>query len=243
MLSIGSRSVPLANGTKHENVASPGLLQPLPIANKALSVISMDFTEGLPTSKGKDMILVVVDLLTKYGHFLALSHPFIAMIVAQKYLAHIYKLLGMPDSIISNRDRVFISAFWQELFKKIGTKLLLLTTYHLQTDGQTKVQTRCLEGYLRCMIGEKPDDWLTWLPLVEWWYNSTLHSFIQTTLMRLSMAKHHHNICLTLEPPLASVDRSLQAREVARKLLQFHIESAQAKMKQLADRHRSEREF
>ncbi|KAG8495472.1 hypothetical protein CXB51_013116 [Gossypium anomalum] len=99
---------------KGETVASPGLLQPLPILERAWSVISLDFIEGLPYSNKKNSILVVVDHLTKYGHFLALSHPFTAKDVAQEFLNHVYKLHGMPDAIISDRDRIFISNFWQE---------------------------------------------------------------------------------------------------------------------------------
>ncbi|KAA3461254.1 polyprotein [Gossypium australe] len=78
-------------------------------------------------------------------------------------------------------DKVFINSFWQALFKQIGVKLHLSTAYHPQIDGQTEVLNRCLEGYLRCMSGERHSDWVLWLPLAEWWYNTTYHSAIQTT--------------------------------------------------------------
>jgi len=120
---------------KGEIVASPRLLQPLPVPNRAWSVISLDFIDGLPTSNKKNSILVVVDHLTKYGYFLALSHPYTAKDVANEYMVHIYKLHGMPESIISDRDKVFVSHFWQALFRHSETRLLLSTTYHPQTDG------------------------------------------------------------------------------------------------------------
>ncbi|KAG4121934.1 hypothetical protein ERO13_D11G236701v2 [Gossypium hirsutum] len=87
----------------------------------------------------------------------------------------------MPESIISDRNRIFVSGFWQELFKRAGTKLLLSTTYRHQMDGQIEVLNRCLENYLRCIIREKPVDWSSWLPLAQWWYNSFFHSSIQLT--------------------------------------------------------------
>ena len=55
------------------------------------------------------------------------------------------------------------------------------TAYHPQLDGQTEVTNRSLETYLRCMIGERPRDWSKWLLLVEWWYNTTHYSAINTT--------------------------------------------------------------
>ena len=94
---------------KVEHVKSPGLLQPLPVPSLPWTVISMDFIEGLPSSYKHDVIMVVVDKSTKYGHFIALSHPFTALQVAQAYMNNVYKLHGLPQSIISDRDKVFTS--------------------------------------------------------------------------------------------------------------------------------------
>lgn len=94
---------------KHENSPYAGLLEPLQIPQGAWSHISMDFIEGLPKSNGKDSILVVIDRFTKYGHFLALSHPFTASTVAQLFLDHIFKHHRQPVSIVTNRDKIFTS--------------------------------------------------------------------------------------------------------------------------------------
>lgn len=80
----------------------------------------MDFIEGLPKSGGKDTILVV-DKFIRMGIFLALSHLFTATKVAKIFMEHMYKLHGLPKSIISNKDKTFTSHFWQELFKQLGT--------------------------------------------------------------------------------------------------------------------------
>ncbi|KAA3468824.1 reverse transcriptase [Gossypium australe] len=133
----------------------------------------MNFVEGLPVSQSKSTILVVVDRLTKYGHFMALHHPFTIASVAYEYFQQIYKLHGAPESIVSDRDK--------DLFKYLRTQLHLSTAYHPQVDWQTETLNKCLESYLRCMSREKPSEWVAWLPLVEWWYNTTYHSTIHMT--------------------------------------------------------------
>lgn len=97
----------------------------------------MDFIKGLPPSHGNNVIMVVVDWLTKYAHFIALSHPYIASTVARRFADNIFKLYGNPKSIVSDRDPIFISNFWSELFCLQQTKLDLITAYHPQSDGQT----------------------------------------------------------------------------------------------------------
>ena len=111
------RNCAICQQNKSENVAAPGLLQPLPLPKSIFSDITMDFVEGLPKSGGKKVIMVVVDRLTKYSHFIALSHPFTAATVATAYFEHVYKLHGNPETIVSDRGATFTSKFWKELFK------------------------------------------------------------------------------------------------------------------------------
>ncbi|GMJ07956.1 hypothetical protein HRI_004464800 [Hibiscus trionum] len=239
------RECSVCQRNKYENQLKPGLLQPLPTPDRAWSSISMDFIEGLPNSKGKDTIFVVVDRLTKYAHFLALSHPFTALSVAQTFLDNIYKLHGLPMNIICDRDKVFMSTFWKELFGKMGVSLTPSTAYHPETDGQTEVVNRCLETYLRCMSGEKPREWSCWLSLAEWWYNTSHHSAINMTPFQALYGEEPavHLPYLAGESFVASVDRSLQAREAAVKMLKFYLQRAKDRMKKQADKKRSDREF
>jgi hypothetical protein len=119
---------------KSELTHPAGLLQPLPIPKQKWESISMDFITGLPKVQGKDCIYVVVDRLTKYAHFFAISSEYKAPQVAELFFREIFRLHGLPRVIVSDRDSRFLNAFWQELFRLAGTELTPSTSYHPQTD-------------------------------------------------------------------------------------------------------------
>jgi hypothetical protein len=93
--------------------------------------------------------------------------------VAKEFFEGIVRLHGIPCSIVSDRDTVFTSAFWTELFKMTGTKLQMSSAFRPQSDGQSQVVNRVLTMYLRCLVGDRPRTWLQWLSWAEFCYNSS----------------------------------------------------------------------
>ena len=100
------------------------------ILKSIFSDISMDFVKGLRRLGGKDVILVVVDRITKYNHFIPLAHPFTVDMVANAFMEYIYKLHGNLGFIVNDRGPTFVSKFRQELFKLQGVSIHLSSSYH-----------------------------------------------------------------------------------------------------------------
>ncbi|KAK9733289.1 hypothetical protein RND81_04G057600 [Saponaria officinalis] len=119
------------------------------------------------------------------------------------------------------------------------------SAYHPQTDGQTEVVNRCLEGYLRCMTCERPKEWAKWIPLVEWWYNTNFQSSAQKTPYEIVYGQTPalHVPYVLRDSKVESVDRSLSAREECIKMLKFHLRRAQDRMKKQANKNRLEKEL
>ena len=135
---------------KAEHLKSARTLQPLSIPAWKWEDITMDFITVLPkTSSGYDSIWVIDDRLTKSAHFLPVKVTYLVSKYTKLYLARIVCLHGVPKTIVLDRGPQFMSQFWDELHKPMGTTLLFSTAYHPQTEGQTERVNRILEDMLR----------------------------------------------------------------------------------------------
>jgi hypothetical protein len=230
---------------KYQTLRPGGLLQPLPIPKQIWTDISMDFIGGLPKVQGTDTIMVVVDRLTKYAHFLPVKHPYTAKDIATLFIKEIVRLHGFPSSIVSDRDKVFLSTFWSELFKQAGTKLKYSSAYHPQSDGQTEVVNRCVETYLRCLTGRQPKQWPRWLSWAEYWYNTNYHASLKSTPFEALygrsppvLIRGDVNLSAVEEVNKLTAERNAMLREMQEQLLR-----AQDVMRAQANKHRREVEY
>ncbi len=131
---------------------------------------------GLPVSaKKNDGILTVVDRATKMVHLVPIQQTINAAGTARVYWEQIGRLHGIPRSIVSGRDPRFVSKFWREFWKILGSKLRMSSTHHPQTDGQTEAANRVVEQVLRCIIHKSQEvtHWERYLPMAEFVINSS----------------------------------------------------------------------
>ncbi|KAJ0885707.1 putative nucleotidyltransferase, Ribonuclease H [Helianthus annuus] len=230
---------------KTDSLQPAGLLQPLPVPERVWEDISMDFVEGLPVSNGFTVVMVVVDRLSKYAHFVPMRHPFNATTVAREFVANVVRLHGIPSTIVSDRDKIFISSFWQALFKLQGSVLCMSSSYHPQSDGQTEVVNRILEQYLRCFVCDKPKKWVDWLPWAEYSYNTSVHTSTKLTPFQVVYGRLPPKL-LPYVPgttKLQAVEDYLKDRDQMLKTLRANLFAAQNRLKNIADQHRRDLEF
>lgn len=227
---------------KVKQLQPAGLLQPLPVPHHIWSDISMDFVEGLPSSHGRNVIFVVVDRFSMYAHFLALSHPYTAVSVAKLFFDNIFKLHGLPETIVGDRDVTFTSSFWKELFRLQGTQLCFSSSYHPQPDGQTEAVNRVLEMYLRCFTSDYPKKWVEWLAWAEFCYNTSFHSSLKTSPFEVVYGRSPPKLtsyCHGLSK-IEAVDHALHSRDAMIQSVRGRLLHAQNIMKSRYDLHHRE---
>ena len=160
-------------------------------------------------------------------------------------LDNIVKLHGLPTTIVTDRDKIFVSTFWKELFKLYDIQLQLSTAYHPQTDGQTERVNQCLEMYLCCAMYDSPKKWHSWLALAELWYNSFFHSALHCSPFMALYGYEPKIGALPSSPDQASpsVPELATERQLHLEALKTHMSAAQNRMKKQADKKRANHQF
>ena len=126
-----------------------GLLKPLEIPIRRWSSVSMDLITRLPESNGFNALFVVVDQLSKMVHYIPTRNDVNSRGIARLFFDVIFRLHGLPDSIVLDRGTQFTSDFSRALYELLDIKQNLSTSFHPQTDGQTERVNAIVEQYLR----------------------------------------------------------------------------------------------
>jgi len=231
------------------------LLHPLPIPEQRWKDIAMNFITGLPPSEGKNAILTVICRLSKERHYIPCftdDEGTTAEKTAELMLQWIYRIHGLPDSIVSDRGPQFTSILWKSLCKRLGINLRLFTAYHPQTDGQSERANQDVERYLRSFCSYMQDDWAKLLPMAEFADNNALSSATSSTPFFLNKDFHPR---MSFEPDVIEYGSSRERLQAAKaenisenmnKTLKFARESlakTREQMMKQANKHRKEVDY
>ncbi|QRW20440.1 Retrotransposable element Tf2 protein [Rhizoctonia solani] len=151
-------------------------LKPLEVPPFPFHTISYDFITGFPKSSGHDAILVVIDSFSKFGHFIPTSKKVTAKGLADLFIAHVWKLHGLPVKTISDWGTTFTGKFLRALYQQLGVRPAFSLAYHPESDGQTERVNQFIKFYLRSYVAANHSDWAAWLPLAEYAYNNAKHA-------------------------------------------------------------------
>eukprot|EP00253_Pinus_taeda_P016148 PITA_16148 len=206
----------------------------------------MDFITRLPKSrKNNDSIMVVVDKLSKSTHFIPVQSTYRAAQITNVFMLNIFKLHGLPKTIISDRDVKFTSVFWRTLFEGLGPQLNFSIAYHPQTDGQTERVNQVVEDMLRSYVMQQPTRWEEYLHLVEFAYNNGYHASLRMSPFEVLYGWK----CRTPSIWGGTEDRHLlglemlEEMEVMVKRVRANLKIAQDRQKNFADWKRTFKEY
>ena len=119
----------------------------------------MDFAGPFPECDGFDYLWVIVDRFTASVHLVPTTTTVRASELAWLFIREVVRLHGLPSSIVSDRDSKFVSKFWREVHRLLGSRLLMSTAYHPQTDGVSERAIRTVSQVLRTCIQLDQRDW------------------------------------------------------------------------------------
>jgi hypothetical protein len=186
-----------------------------------------------------------LDRLTYFTHFYAIRTYYRAIQLVELFFREVFRLHGLPQNIVSDRDNGFIDTFWRELFRLVGTELTPSTSYHPQTNGKIEIVNKWVEGYLRNYVSKQQRAWLRRLHLGEHCYNTTFYMSIGITPFR---ALYGYDAPTLIDLVFGDSrapkvkDWIVQSQEIL-KVLKENLQTAQNRQKVSTDNQRTERSF
>jgi len=220
-----------------------GKLRPNQVPERLWQHISVDFITKLPISKGHDSILVVCDRFLKMFHFVAMTEKTMAEGLAKLFRDNMWKLHGLPESVISDRGPQFAAGMTKELNKMLGIETKLSMAYHLEIDGQTERTNQELEQYLRMYVNHRQNNWAEWLAMAEFAFNNKVHTATKMSPFQVNYGR---------EPRIGfdvrKKGKNEKVEEFVKEMKERHEEAratlvkVQEEMKRQADRSRKEAE-
>jgi len=165
----------LCQRMKNRTEEPVGKLKLSEVPQKTWTHLMVDFITKLLVVAGKDAILVVCDRLSKMTHFVATTEGTSAEGLVILFQDNVWKLHGLPESVVSDRGPQFTAELTKELNRILGIQTKLSTTFHPQTDGQTERMNQEVEQYLRFFIKHRQKNWPEWLVMAKFTINNKVY--------------------------------------------------------------------
>jgi len=220
-----------------------GKLKLSEVPEKPWTYLTVDFITKLPVIAGKDVILVVCNKLSKITHFVATTEETSAEGLARLFRDNIWKLHGLPESMVLDRGPQFAAELTKELNRMLGIETRLSTVFHPQMDRQMEWMNQELEQYLRFFVDHRQKDWPEWLALAEFVVNNKVH-----TATKVSSFMTNYGRELRIGGDIRRRGKVEKATEFVERMKKVHKEAGaalkkvQEDMKRQADRGRKETE-
>jgi Chromo (CHRromatin Organisation MOdifier) domain len=189
--------------------------------------------------------MVFVDRMSKMTHLAATTTTVGTEQSAELFINNVFRLHGMPKTLVTDRDKRFTSDMYQIVMQRLGTMQAKSTAFHPESDGQTERMNRVLEDMLRHYISPLQDDWDTLLPVMEFAINNAVQSSIKTTPFKMVYGKDL-NTPMSLQTPMAKMNNVPAANKMTQDIqdtlmkAKKHMEAAQQRQKAFADRKRQD---
>ena len=205
---------------KNRAEMSAGKLRPNQIPERLWQYILVDFITKLPMSKSHDLILVVCNRFLKMFHFVAITEKTTAEGLVRLFRDNVWKLHGLPESVISDRGPQFVAGLTKELNKMLGIETKLSTAYYPQTDEQIERTNQELEQYLRIYVNYRQKNWSEWLATAEFAFNNKVYTMTKSSLFQVNYGRE-----LRIGFDIRKKGKNEKAEEFAREMKEKHKEA------------------
>lgn len=185
--------------------------------------------------------MVLVGKLSKTAHFIPVKSTYKTVEIANIFMKEFFHMQGIPKVVISDRDVKFTSTFWKNLFSGLGTQIQFSTTYHPQTNRQTKWVNQVLEDMLSLFVMQQPHKWEDYLHLVEFVYNNGHHESLGMSPFEV-LYGIKYRVAIDWNNPVNKLalgpDMLVEMEETVKKVQQ-NLRVAQDRQKVYADKKRT----
>lgn len=227
---------------KARTTKKSGQLHSLPVPSRPFSDVALDFVGPLPESEGKDMLLTMTDRLTGYTRLLPCRARDGAKEIAEVVFRGWFCLFGIPERLVSDRDKLFTSKLWSRLHKRMGIKLQMSTSFHPETDGRSERSNKTAVQILRQYVARNQKDWVKHLSTTEYAINTAVNVSTGAAPFEvvLGFLPSIHSLPTTDSSDMPAVEEIVVARQAKVEEVRDQLAAAKVRQATQANRRRGE---